>query len=195
MLDNSPANSKTVWQSQKNEETRMTVELLRQRVYDLKARRRRQLFATVFAAAIVLCLSVWGIMRTQAFALQAVFVLSSVWALAGPYFVKRGLSSAELLNDSTLHTGIEFYRLQIQQNLAVFHRILPWTFGPLLLSVAAIMLVLPGLAQAQHQPLGTIAPFYILFLLWLIAFSTIRFRRRRELRRELDLLNSLESAR
>jgi hypothetical protein len=194
MLDNSPVNPKTVWQSQRNEETRMTLELLRQRVRDLNARRRHQLFATVFAAAIVLSLSTWGITRTHFFALQAVFVLSSTWALAGLYFIKRGLRNAELLNDSTLHTGLEFYKLQIEQNLAVFHRILPWTFGPMILAVAAIMFVLAGLAQAQNQPLSKVAPFLGLFLVWLIVFPAIRLRKRRELRRELDLLNSLESA-
>jgi hypothetical protein len=192
MLDNSPANPKTVWQSQKNEETRMTLALLRQRVRDLNAGRRRKLLTTVFAAAIVLALSAWGIPRTHSIALQAVFVLSSVWALAGLYFIKRGMRNAELLDDSPLHTGLEFYRLQIQQNLAVFHRLLPWTFGPMILAVTAIMLVLAGLAQSQNQPLSKIAPFCILFVLWLIAFPAARSRSRRELRRELDLLKSLE---
>jgi hypothetical protein len=54
------------------------------------------------------------------------------------------------------------------------------------------MLVLAGLAQDQNQPLSKIAPFFILFVLWLIAFPAVRYRDRRELRRELDLLNSLE---
>jgi hypothetical protein len=188
------ARPQTVWQSQKNEETKMTVQLLRQRVRDLSARRRRGLFATVFAAAIAVALSTWGIPRTHVFALQVVFVLSSAWALAGLYFVRRGLRSAELLEDSTLDTGLRFYRLQIQQNLTVFHRVLPWTFGPLLLVVVAIMLVLAGLAQEQNQPLNKIAPFFILFVLWLIAFPAVRHRDRRALRRELDLLNSLEDS-
>ena len=121
MLDNSPDNPtivwpKTVWQSQKNEETRMTLELLRQRVRDLNARRRRQLFATVFAAVIVLALSVWGIPRTHSIALQAVFVLASGWAIAGLYFIKRGSLHSELLDDSTLapasnFTGCRFSRI------------------------------------------------------------------------------------
>ena len=193
MLDNSPADPKTLWQSQKNEETRMTLALLRQRVRDLNARRRRELFTTVFAAAIVLALSVWGIPRTHSIALQIAFVLSSAWALAGLYFIKRGLRNAELLDDSTLHTGLDFYRLQIQQNLTVSNRILPWTLGPVNLAVVAIALVLAGIAQSQNQPLSRIAPFCILFVLWLIAFPVVRFRKRRELRRELDLLSSLES--
>lgn len=192
MLDNSPANPKTLWQSQKNEETRMTLELLRQRVRDLNAKRRRDLLVTVLAAAIVLALSAWGITRTHSIALQIIFVLSSAWALAGLYFVKRGLRSAELLDDSTLSTGLEFYRLQIQQNLAIFQRTLPWTFGPVVVAVCAIAVVLAGIAQDQDQPLSRIAPFCILFVLWLIAAPAMRSRKRRELRRELDLLNSLE---
>lgn len=194
MLDNSPASPKTVWQSQKNEETRMTLELLRQRVRDLNARRRRDLLITVFAAAIVLALSAWGIPRTHSLAIQIAFVLSSAWALAGLYFERRGLRRAELLDDSTLHTGLEFYRLQIQQNLALFHRTLPWTFGPIILAVAAIALVLAGMVQSQNQPLSKIAPFCVLYVLWLIAAPAMRSRKRRELHRELDLLNSLENA-
>lgn len=190
MLDNSPANPKTIWQSQKNEEIRMTLALLHQRVRDLNARRRRELLVTVFAAAIVVALSAWGIPRTHSFALQIVFVLSSVWALAGLYFVRRGFRNAELLDDSTLHTGLEFYRLQIRQNMALFHRILPWTLGPVILAVLTLVPVLAGMAQ--NQPLSRIAPFCILYVLWLIALPAVRYRKHRELHRELELLNSLE---
>lgn len=195
MLDNSPANPQTVWQSQKNEETRMTLELLRQRVRDLNFRRRRDLLVTVFAAAIVLALCAWGIPRTHSLALQTAFVVSGIWALAGLYFERRGLRSAALLDDSTLHTGIEFYRLQIQQNLDLFQRTLPWTFGPVILAITAIAFELAAMAQHQNQPFGRVAPFCILYVLWLIAAPAMRSRKRRELRRELDLLNSLENAR
>jgi hypothetical protein len=194
MLDNSPASPKTVWQSQKNEETRMTLELLRQRVRDLNARRRRELIASVVVTIIVVAVSVFGIEHTHSLGLQFVFVLSSAWALAGLYFINRGLHSAEMLDDSTLHTGLEFYRLQIQQNLAIFSRLLPWTFGPVILAITALVFVLAGMVQGQNQPLSRIAPFCILFVLWLIAIPAVRSRTRRELRRELDLLNSLESA-
>jgi len=195
MLDNPPddlkiANPKTLWQSQKNEETRMTLELLHQRIRDLSAKRRRELFVTVFVAAIVLALSTWGFPRSHSVALQIVFVFASAWALAGLYFVKRGLRNAELLDDSTLQTGIEFYRLQIQQNMALFNRILPWTLGPVILAVFALIPVLAGMAQ--NQPLNKIAPFCVLYVLWLIALPLARLYKRRELHRELDLLNSLE---
>lgn len=198
MLDNSPDDPKivwpkTLWQSQKNEETKMTLALLRQRVRDLNSRRRRELLVTVLAAAIVLALSAWGIPRTASLALQVVFVVASAWALAGLYFVRRGLRNSEMLDDSTLHTGLEFYRLQIQQNLAISNRILPWTLGPVIVAVTGILLVLAGLAQDQNQPLSKIAPFCILFVLWLIAFPLVRSHKRRELRRELELLNSLET--
>ena len=193
MLDNSPANPKTLWQSQKNEETKMTLALLRQRVRNLNARRRRDLLVTVLAAAIVLALSAWGIPRTASLALQIVFVLASAWALAGLYFVKRGMRNAELLDDSTLNTGLEFYRLQIQQNLTLSNRILPWTLGPVNLAVVGIVLVLVGMVQNQAQPFSKIGPFCILFVLWLIAFPAVRSRKRRELRRELELLNTMES--
>jgi hypothetical protein len=194
MADNTPETPKTVWQSQKNEETKMTVALLRQRVRDINTRRRRELLMTVCAAAIVVALSVWGIPRTHFVALQMAFVLSSAWALVGVYFVRRGMRSAELLEDSTLHTGLAFYRLQIQQNLAISNRILPWTLGPVNLAVVAIALVLAGMVQSQNESLSKIAPFCILFVLWLIAFPFVRSRKRRELRRELELLNSLESS-
>lgn len=169
----------------------MTLTLLRQRVRDLNARRRRELLVTVFAATIVLSLSAWGFMRTHSIALQMVFVLSSAWALAGLYFVKRGFRNAELLDDSTLHTGLEFYRLQIQQNLTLFNRVLPWTLGPVILAVFTLIPVLAGMAQGQS--LSRIAPFCLFYVLWLIALPAVRSRKRRELRRELDLLNSLES--
>lgn len=190
MLDNSPANPKTIWQSQKNEETRMTLALLRQRVRDLGAKRRNQLFAAVFTAAIVLSLSAWGISRTHSLALQVIFVLSSSWALAGLYFVRRGLRNAELLDDSTLETGLDFYRLQIEQNLVLSNRVLPWIFGPVILAVFTLIPVLLGMAQ--DQPLSKVAPFCILYVLWLIALPAVRSRKRRELRRELDLLKLLE---
>lgn len=192
MLDNSPATPKTLWQSQKNEETKMTLALLRQRVRELNARRRRELFVTVLAAAIVLSLSCWGIARTHSTALQGIFVLSSAWALAGLYFVRRGLRNAEMLDDSTLHTGLEFYKLQIQQNMALFNRVLPWTLDPVILAVFTLIPILAGMAEGQS--LSRIGPFCAFYVLWLIALPVVRSRKRRELRRELELLNSLESA-
>ena len=192
MRDNSPANAQTIWQSQKNEETKMTLALLRERVRDLNGRRRRELLITVFAAAIVVALSVWGVPRTHVIGVQIAFGLSSGWALVGLYFVRRGLRSAELLDDSTLQTGLEFYRLQIQQNLTISNRILPWTLGPVNLAVVAIVLVLAGMVRSQNESLSKIAPFCILFVLWLIALPFVRARKQSELRRELDVLNSLE---
>ena len=194
MLDNAPASPNTIWQSQKNEETKMTVALLRQRVRDLNGKRRRELLITMLAAVVVVALSAWGISRTHVIGLQIAFVLSSGWALAGLYFVRRGLRSAELLDDATLQTGLEFYRLQIQQNLTVSNRILPWTLGPVNLAVVAIVIVLAGMVQGQNESLSKIAPFCVLFVLWLMAFPFVRSRKHRELRRELDLLNSLESS-
>jgi len=194
MLDKSPANLQTVWQSQKNEETRMTLELLRQRVRDLNAKRRRDLLTVVAVAAIVLGVSVFGVRRTHSLGLQIIFALSSVWALAGLYFVKRGLRSAELLADSTLRTGLEYYRLQIQQNLAIFNRVLPWTYGPVIVAIGALVVVLAGMAQHESQPVSRIAPFCILFLLWMAAVPIMRSRKHRELRKELEVLNTLESA-
>ncbi len=194
MLDKSPANLQTVWQSQKNEETRMTLELLRQRVRELNAKRRRDLLTAVAVVATVLGVSVFGIGRTHSLGLQIIFILSSIWALAGLYFVKRGLRSAELLADSTLHTGLEYYRLQIQQNLAIFNRVLPWTYGPVIVAIGALVVVLAGIAQHQSQPVSRIAPFCILFLLWMAAVPIVRSRKHRELRRELEVLNTLESA-
>ena len=194
MSDNSQENLKTLWQSQKNEVTGMTLTLLRQRVHDLNARRRREVLAASLAAAIVLTVSAFGALHTHSFALQMIFGLATVWALAGLYFVKRGLHNSEVLDDSTLHTGIEFYRLQVQQNLDVFKRLVPWTYGPVILSILALVAVLSGMTERQNQPLSRIAPFCILFVLWLILIPFVRSRRRRELARELELLNSLENA-
>jgi hypothetical protein len=194
MLDKSPANPQTVWQNQKNEETRMTLELLRQRVRELNAKRRRDLLTVVAVAAIVLGVSVFGVGRTHFLGLQIIFVLSSIWALAGLYFIKRGLRSAELLADSTLHTGLEYYRLQIQQNLAIFNRVLPWTYGPVIVAIGTLVVVLAGMAQHESQPVSRIAPFCILFLLWMAAVPIVRSRKHRELRKELEVLNRLESA-
>jgi hypothetical protein len=194
MPDNSPDDPKTLWQSQKNEETKMTLELLRQRVRDLNTRRRRDLLTTVAVAAIVLGVSVFGVGRTHFLGLQIIFVLSSIWALAGLYFIKRGLRSAELLADSTLHTGLEYYRLQIQQNLAIFNRVLPWTYGPVIVAIGTLVVVLAGMAQHESQPVSRIAPFCILFLLWMAAVPIVRSRKHRELRKELEVLNTLESA-
>ena len=172
----------------------MTLELLRQRVCELNAKRRRDLLTVVAVAAIVLGVSVFGVGRTHSLGLQIIFALSSIWALAGLYFVKRGLRSAELLADSTLHTGLEYYRLQIQQNLAIFNRVLPWTYGPVIVAIGALVVVLAGIAQHQSQPVSRIAPFCILFLLWMAAVPIVRSRKHRELRRELEVLNTLESA-
>jgi hypothetical protein len=185
-------NPKTIWQNQPTEKSKMTLEEFRYRSRELHSKTRRELFANITVALVVVGISAFGMLQTHDQEVRLLFVLATAWALAGQYFLHRGMWSGMPRQDAALSTGLEFYRQQIKQRLSLFRRMLQWSLGPLFLSIGALILVLIAMSRSQGQSVNRVAPFCTVFVIWLVAYFALRSRDRKKLKREIDELNDFE---
>ena len=183
-------NPKTIWQNQPAENSKMSLEEIRFRARMLHAKTRRELQSNITMAVIALAVSIFGIAQVHVREAQVVFGLAIGWALAGQYFVHRGMWSEEP-GAAELSSGAVFYRRQIEQQLSLFRRALRWSLGPLLLSIATVAVGLAAMAEHQRGSVRAVLPFCTLFVIWIILFFILRSRGQRTLRRELAELNGL----
>jgi hypothetical protein len=189
---------KTIWQNQPIEASAMTLEKIRQKARELHAKTRRELFGSIATPVIVIGFCGWGIVLTHAPALRLVFGFAIAWALAGQYFLHRGMWSATLPGDAALSTGLEFYRREVKRRRFLFSRGMQWSFGPLLLSIGTWILAIVMIGKRPDAyTIGSIVkviPFCTLLIVWLAAVVVIRTRQQRELQREIEELDEIESA-
>jgi hypothetical protein len=187
-------NLKGIWQNQPMEASQMTLEALQKKARQLRAKTRRELCGSISTALIVSAIAGFGILHTHSLGVRLVFGLAIAWVLAGQYPLHRGMWPATPLGDATLSSGLEFYRQQVEQRLSVFRRVLRWSFGPVVLSIATLILVLAGVAINRSQSIERVIPFCTAFAIWIVGFFVFRSRGQRELRQEIDELNKIEKA-
>jgi hypothetical protein len=184
---------KTIWQNQPTELSTMTLEKVRQKALELHAKTRKELFSRIAVALFTVALSSAGIVRTHDPVLRLVFAFAIAWTLAGQYFIHRGMWSARPPGDAALITGLEFYRHEVKRRRYLFHRVLQWTFGPVILSIGALILPIVMIAiEKNHGAPVQMTPFFTLFVVWLVAFFILRLRGQRDLQREINELNDIE---
>ena len=106
---------KKIWQNQPIEGSTMTLEKIRQKARELHLKTRRELYGSIATPVIVIGMSGWGVGLTHDLALRLVFAFAIAWALAGQYFLHRGMWPATLPGDAALSTGLEFYRREIKR--------------------------------------------------------------------------------
>jgi hypothetical protein len=186
---------KKAWKQQHVEAPTMTIETMRARARELQAKTRRELWGSIGSAAIVVGIAGWGLALTHDPAMRLVFALAVAWVAAGQYVVHRGMWPATLPGDAALQTGLEFYRREVERRTHVFRQVLQWSFGPVALSLAALILVLTGIANSQGIPLQRIMPFCTLVIAWVAGVFLMRRRSRLELEREIRELRALERER
>lgn len=192
MQNDFPGNDpKTVWQNQATKLSTMTLETMGQKARELEKKTRRELFGSISSAAIAVVISGGGIVYVHDLGLRALFALALAWAVAGQYFLHRGMWSAPRPGDAGSSTGLEFYRWEIKRRTWLFRRVLQWNLGPVVLSVCALILALAGIANMQGVPLRRIIPFCAMFAFWMAAVFAIRWRGQRDLRREIEELEHL----
>jgi hypothetical protein len=189
--DPSENDPRTIWQNQPAEPSVMTLEIIRQKMRELRAKTRRQLLGTLTGPLAVTFFYVFCIKQFpgQQQRLQPLFVLALVWSLAGLYFLIRGKWSGGMPEDAGFSAGLEFCRREIERRRDYFRRVLVWGAGPVLLAIATFVLALALGAGRGILPKAT--PFMTLVVLWIAAYVVIRARQLRELQRELDELNTI----
>lgn len=181
-----------IWQNQPTEKSTMTLEMIRQRAHELNARTRRELYANVATTLIIVAISGFGFMHTRDSVLKFAFVVAVIWAVAGQYFLHRGMWAVIRPEDLALIAGLDFYRQEVNRRHTLLGRVLQWSLAPIILSIGALVLVLTGAARYLGQSTIVIFPFCTIALMWIVAVFVLRSRSKRELQREVDELNSIE---
>jgi hypothetical protein len=145
---------------------------------------------------LVAGISAYGIASGDGPVLRAIFGFAIAWSVAGQYFINRGMWSAMLPEVAALSTGLESYRREVERRRYLSGRVLLWSFGPVVLSIATLIALIMSFGIRQGMLLkGTLLnmiPFLTLVVLWLVGVFVIRMREQRELQREIDELNEIE---
>ena len=169
----------------------MTLETIREKMRELRAKTRRDLLGTLTGPLVVAFFYAFCMKQFPAQQrLQPLFVLALVWSLAGLYFLSRGKWSGEMLGEAGLSAGLEFCRREIERRRDYFRRVLLWGAGPVLLAIATFVLALA--LGAGRGILPKAMPFMTLVVVWIAAYVVIRARQLRELQRELEELNAID---
>lgn len=190
--DSSGNDPRTIWQNQPTETTTMTLKLVRWKGRELHAKTRKHLLGTLagpLAAVFFYALAIRLFSPLQQL-LHPLFAFALVWSLAGLYFLNKGMWSAVMPGDAGLSSGLEFCRREIERRFHLLRRVLLWSFGPVLLTIGAFILVL--VIQAGDRIFPNAIPFMALVLIWIAAYFVIRMREQRELQREIAELDDIE---
>jgi len=193
MRSDPPGNDpRTIWQNQPVEPSTMTLETIRRKARELHARTRRELLGSIATPLAVVVFSALGAAIFNDPLQRIAFALALAWALAGQYFLHRGMWFATLPGDAALISGLEFYRREIERRRYLFHRVLRWSIGPVLLAIGALLLPIVTGGIEERGAFLKMIPFLSLLVIWIAGVFVIRMRGQRELQREIEELNGLE---
>jgi hypothetical protein len=183
---------KTIWQHQPTETSKMSLVLIRQKGRQLQAKTRRQRLGPLTGPFIVAFFYAFLIRQFPQLqqVLQPLSVVALAWSLAGLYFLNRGKRSGAMPGDAGFSAGLEFCRREIERQRDYFRRVLLWSFGPMLLAVGTVILVLAIVARGKIFANSML--FMTLLILWIATYFIIRIREQRELQREIDELNDID---
>ena len=193
MQNDSPENGvRTIWLNQPTEKPTMISKLIEQRSRTLRAKTRKGLIGTVTGPLATGFFYAYSMKAFPALrqVLQPSFAFALAWALAGVYFLNRGMWSAVTPGDVGLNTGLEVCRLEIERQRDLARRLLVWTSGPTMLATATFILALAMISARTIIP--NALPFLIVLVVWIVSFFVIRLRQQREFQREIDELKDLE---
>lgn len=190
--DSSGNDPRTIWQNQPTEPSIMTMEKIREKTQEARAKTRRAMLGWIVTPLLVAGICGWGIAQVHGGpVVRAVFGFAIAWSLAGQYFLKRGVWSATLPRDAALSTGLESYRREVERRRYLSGHFLLWSLAPVVLALATFIVPLLNLGIKKGL-LFDMIPFLVLLVLWIAGVFVIRVRDQRELQREIDELNDIE---
>jgi hypothetical protein len=184
---------RTIWRNQPTEPSTMTLLLIRKKTRELHAKTRVELLKSISGPLIVVALGGFGLSFPDP-VLRAVFAFAIFWSMAGQYFLNRGLWSAATPEDPALSASLESYRREVERRRFLFSRTLQWNLGPVLLVIAAWILLFVRMGILDRTTLSKATPVLTLMAVWLGAVAVIRVRQQRDFQREIDDLNEIERA-
>lgn len=191
--DSQGNNARKVWQNQPTEPTTMTLLLIRKKTRELHAKTQGELLRNLAGPLIVVAVGGFGLGFSDP-VLRVVFACAIGWSIAGQYFLNRGLWSGAKPEDAALTVSLASYRREVERRRFLFSRVLQWNLGPVLLVIAAWLVMSVRTGVLDRTTLPNAAPFLTLLAVWLAAVVFIRIRQQRELQREIDDLDEIEKA-
>lgn len=173
----------------------MTLEEIRQKARELHAKTRRKLLGTLAGPLVAAFLYAFSLKEFPALRgmLQPLFLFALVWSFAGVYLLNRRMWSSVMPGDAGFSTGLEFCRGEIERQRQILRRILLWSFGPVLLAICTFILALATIGRRGRGIFPNGLPFLALVIAWILGYFVMRLREQRQLQRELDELNEIES--
>lgn len=180
---------KNVWQKQKTEVSTMSMEVMQERARVMQARTQSELWKNAAVGGLAVVLSGVGMIWAKDTAPRIVFAVASGWAVAGQYFLHRGLWAESPTPGTGARSGVQLYRDEIARRQRLFHRIVLCLLGPVLMATCGLGLTIALIALRTHG-LGRMIPFLTLFAIWIIAVAMRHVRGQRKLRGEAAALDS-----
>lgn len=177
---------KNIWQNQKSEGSRMTLEMMQRRAAELHLKTRRQLLVSLLMPVIMVLLC-WQPLtgQNQSALLAALAVV--LWSLAGAYFLQRGLGGVTSAGEVA---ALECYRQELERQQKVFRRVLLWFFGPVVSGIGVFLSSITGTALRENLPKA--APFITVVVVWAVAFLLMKMRDEAALARERRAVEDLD---
>lgn len=192
--DSSEDDIRTVWLNQPMETPTMISKLIEQRTRELRTRTRRKLVGTVagpVAAGIFYAYSMKEFPALRQ-TLQPLFAIALTWALAGLYFLNRGMWPKIMPGEVGLKTGLEICRGEMVRQRDLVRRFLVWSIGPVMLAVATFILALAMISTGERGIIPNGLPFLILMVVWTVSWFVIKWREQRRLQHEINELKEIQ---
>jgi hypothetical protein len=181
---------KKVWQDQPTEAITMSVDEIRRKAHKLQ--RRAQAAAVLWIViGLTLCVAfAHSFVKDQGLLLRTGWGILSLWSLYGAYQAYRWIWPGNLVEEGTSRTSVESYRSELERQRDYGRHI--WRRAGLtfcFLGLAFVVLAALIQALATPQLLVNAVPFFVLLLIWFIAFFFQRKRGQQRLQKEIDELN------
>ena len=192
-----PDDPKQIWQSQRKEGERMSLEEVREKArrFHAKTRRNNAIGVVFIAAAVVFCIVVvFTARQTMPRVVAGLVAIALVenWIRAGYRVYKRRGSPDHASAEAATAPALEHYRHELLRELR---------YAEIPKSRVAIAAVITGLLiweswwrSANPLPVRVMMPFLLLMVGFMIIMVYVRIRETRKLREELAELDEFENS-
>jgi hypothetical protein len=185
-MPNDPNDIRNVWQSQKEESSNVSLELIRYKAQKLEGALRQQVIWSYVAALGLSAVSLYIAWRFDQIFVRIGAGILFLWAGTLAYEASKGAWPGRLAPGATMTASLDFYRQELECQ-RFYVRARGKALVPVLLST--VLFLTPA---ARAGLLVKFSPFLIVMAVWAVALIVIATRQLRGVRREIDELDTLQ---
>jgi hypothetical protein len=182
----------TIWRNQPEEELAVNLEqIVKRRTEELSSSTRSEIVMSVGAALLFVGVMVWRFAPTYERLQEVGFAAVIAWTVISMYrFRGRIWRRNPSRPDAIAATCLEYYRKELERRRD--HLTNAWLWhGPLFLACATFIAILTR--GKALQPFRNVVPLVVLLAVWTGFGIWRRYRQARELQREIDELEPLDT--